>query len=415
MKEVKMLIHIDSPAVATGFGNVARNFLNGIIKYYPHIKPTVLAINDFGGWKDPSLYPYKIYPASTYASYEDRYGFFRLLDILTGEDKEIKEEFDILFIAYDQWMLWENKIDGKSIFEYLIEIVPQTSIKRKIMWTVIDTTTLRDRWIDVMRWFDYLFVTSHFGKEIIRKKDKKLAQRTKVVYYPLDVENFYPTSQKKIIYFNEFNTKDKFVIGYVGRNQWRKDIGRLIKIFSLFKKKHNDAYLYLHSNPKEGKANFSGNFLYLLKDFGLYLGRDYAIPPDDFTQQCGIPRQSMNDIYNSFDVFLSCSTGEGFGLPYAEAMLAGVPVIMPDNTVAREFCGNNERCLIYKNATYAYFGDWDFFRERELGDINDALEKLEWVYNNREKAKEIALKGREFMLNYTIERCVKQFEEAFTL
>ena len=44
-------------------------------------------------------------------------------------------------------------------------------------------------------------------------------------------------------------------------------------------------------------------------------------------------------MYNSLDVYLSNSKGEGFGIPTIEAEAAGIPVIVSNNTAQPELCG----------------------------------------------------------------------------
>lgn len=391
---MKILYLGDSPAVATGLGVVGKNILNGLIKIDPTLDITVIGINDRGAWKDNKEYPYKIYPA-IYDNYYDLWGAIRLINTLRGEEPEIKGNFDVLIINSDFFLLDTIKVEGKAVLDWLKDLLPHTSIKKTILYTPIDNDYLNERWLEILSFFSELAVPSYYAKTVIKRYDPQLAKRTHVIYYGLDTENFYPKPKED---------NKRFTIGYVGRNQWRKDLCRLISIFADFKKTHSNAFLHIHTTAEDDTQN-GWNIFELLHHYGLYLYKDYYVPIK-FNQNKGLERKSMNDIYNSFDVFLSCSTGEGFGLPYAEASLCEVPLIIPDNTVADEF---KDYCYVYRNITEHSFGWIDNNRIRKLGDPADALEKLNYVYKNRDEAKKKAKKAREFFLQFTYERMAREF------
>lgn len=395
---MKRILYLgDGPTVATGLGVVSKNMLDGIIKNIPNVEITCISINYFGGWHDPKAYPYKIYPA-IYNEPADMWGATRLVNVLIDKEPEIKRDFDTLIINSDFFLLDELKVGNKKIIDWLRERISASGIKRTILYTPIDNDYLSNKWIEAMSFFDELIVPSFYAKKVIGYYDKELAKRTKVIYYPLDTANFYPNKNKD----------KKFTIGYIGRNQWRKDIYRLIEIFDRFKKTHGKAFLHIHTNGTD-TMQLGWNLFELMKRKGYYLGQDYEIPIDH-NENKGIARESMNDVYNKFDVFVSASTGEGFGLPYAEAMLAGVPVLLPNNTVADEFLGlNDERGYRYAcNIPYS-FGWTDMNRVRMLGNIDDAVNKLSVIYKNYDDAIIKVQQAREFMQQFTIEKIGKQF------
>jgi glycosyltransferase involved in cell wall biosynthesis len=58
-----------------------------------------------------------------------------------------------------------------------------------------------------------------------------------------------------------------------------------------------------------------------------------------------MPREELLGLYRAADAFVHPARAEGFGLPAAEAMLFGVPVIAPDSTGLADFC-NAETALL---------------------------------------------------------------------
>jgi len=405
---MKLLYHGDSPAVATGFGNVSRNLLNTMKAMKPDLDITVLGINERGAWKDPKRYPYKIYPA-IYNDYKDMMGFKRLIAILSGKDPEIQETFDTLLCNFDSYLLASVTIGERTPIDMLSEL-PQWKKIRKILYTPIDNHQILAGWIETMKRFDVVVTTAKYGKNVITNYDKTLGDSVKAIYNGIDTETFFPMKalDRKInTGYSVIDLNKRFVVGYVGRNQWRKNFFHLIKIFSVFHKKHPDAFLYMHTNPVE-EAHDGGDIYELAKQHGLYLLEDYYVPAD-LNPNVGLTRSGMNEVYNIMDVFFSCSVGEGFGLPVAEAMLSGIPVVAPDNTTMPELIGDG-RGYLYKNKNTVCFGAYDLMRERPLPDPDDALKMLEHIYKFRSLAKSRILPSREYALtHFTQEQMAKDF------
>lgn len=133
---------------------------------------------------------------------------------------------------------------------------------------------------------------------------------------------------------------DAFIVGFVGVNKGipsRKGLDKALMAFAEFKRRRSDAYLYLHTlfSPAMGGIDVP----MMANELGLVRERDWTyVPPFKYiTGQIG--PQAMAKLYNSFDVLLAPSMGEGFGMPLLEAQATGVPVItnrwtaMPENTV----------------------------------------------------------------------------------
>lgn len=383
----KILFWGDSPACSTGLGVVSKNILAGLKDY----EIVVIGINDRGGWKDPQEYPYKIYNPIYYSS-DDIYGKVRLLRVLLGTDKEIKFNPDII-IANTDFFLFSSLINEVPMWQLIKEAIRKKDIKT-IIYTPIDNEFIYSEWIDIFNLFDKIIVPTNFAKMVL---GNYIAEPIEVVYYPIDTKNFYPQKIKRV--------ENRFVIGYVGRNQWRKDLFSLIYIFSLFKKKYPDAFLYIHSQPKD-KIQQGWDLFRIAENFGLKDKKDYYFPDIDDNQ--GIQRESLIDVYNRMNVFFSTSTGEGFGLPYAEASLCEIPVIIPDNSVAYDF---KDYLIVYKSSRLHSFGWIDGNRIRPLADVVDALKKLEWVYQNYQKAKEITKRARKFFSNFSLEKQAEKFRQ----
>ena len=111
------------------------------------------------------------------------------------------------------------------------------------------------------------------------------------------------------------------LLGCVGTNTQRKNMGLLIESFAVIKHKIKDAKvkLWLHTDVAIREWDIDG----LLGDFDLKSPSDVlvtstlAMRPDDW----------MSRMYSNCDVFVMATDGEGFGYPAIEALSCGTPVV----------------------------------------------------------------------------------------
>lgn len=117
---------------------------------------------------------------------------------------------------------------------------------------------------------------------------------------------------------------DKFIVGNINRNQPRKRWDLTIKYFASWVKSKDvdDAYLYLHTAPTGDTGVHVTN---LARYYGVLDRLILVTPPVWY----GIPEEELAQTYNCFDVGISTTQGEGFGLTTIEAMACGIPCIVP--------------------------------------------------------------------------------------
>jgi glycosyltransferase involved in cell wall biosynthesis len=125
--------------------------------------------------------------------------------------------------------------------------------------------------------------------------------------------------------------EDRWVVGIVGMNKGnpsRKNLVEQVSAFAVFKKTHSSAFLFLQM---ESGVNMNDviNLPELLGNLGLKGGDDYAFC-NPYYQAVGFPPAYFAQLYNSFDVLLMATAGEGFGIPTIEAQACGCPVIGSD-------------------------------------------------------------------------------------
>jgi glycosyltransferase involved in cell wall biosynthesis len=119
---------------------------------------------------------------------------------------------------------------------------------------------------------------------------------------------------------------DAFIIGVVGRNQWRKRLDLTMEYFAewVHSRDITDALLWVHSAPSRNDA---WDLVDMAKLFRV--AERVAVPNIPESVE-GTPEPIMARTIACFDALFTTTLGEGFGLPMFEAMACGVPVIAPD-------------------------------------------------------------------------------------
>jgi glycosyltransferase involved in cell wall biosynthesis len=180
---------------------------------------------------------------------------------------------------------------------------------------------------------------TEFGKRVSVKHDPKL-KNMDVIYHGTDKNLYKPwpkemkASMRESFWGKGFDKK--FIILNVNRNQPRKDLNRTLCVFAEVKKHIPEAFLFMLSNP----ADIGGNLIDMGLQLGLKWGVDFMTPdPTKYNPMVGIPEDQIVTMYNTADVCISTTLGEGWGLSLTEAMACGCPVIFPDNTSITEIIG----------------------------------------------------------------------------
>jgi glycosyltransferase involved in cell wall biosynthesis len=163
-----------------------------------------------------------------------------------------------------------------------------------------------------------------------------------VKYIPLGVDSkrYLPLANKEELR-KKFGFENRFVIGFVGKNQRRKFQSYLLKAFAQFSKGKNDVTLLLHTDVE---APSGWSIPCLIAKYEVEIDPEIEKPkPKVIITSPGlnvlsrqrISTEAMNEIYNFMNMFCYVG-GEGFGLPGIEAQSAGVPLAMLDYSAAVE-------------------------------------------------------------------------------
>lgn len=220
------------------------------------------------------------------------------------------------------------------------------------------------------------------------------------LYVPhgIDTEVFRPVENARQLLGLD---PDAFLVGVVAANKGfrRKCLPEILEAFARFYAKRPDAKLYLHTETSgiDGGVNIV-NVINALR-----LPPEAVIVADQYRLQYNPPSpMQMAALFSAFDVLLSPSRGEGFGIAPLEAQACGTPVIVSDFSAQPEVCGSG--WLVDGKREWTEQQAWQF-----LPDVGDIVHALERAYLLDESSRrQFADKARDHALEYDAKRIVDQ-------
>lgn len=258
-------------------------------------------------------------------------------------------------------------------------------------WTPIDHEPMPPNVYKVLSTHPGLYkpiAMSRFGE----REMKRLGIDCFYVPHMINCEVFHPDAEIREHQRNTLGWTDKFVIGSVGTNvRERKNWTASFLALSKLRRMHDDVVMYCHTDITETR----GRDLLVLRQ-NLMIDDITFFPSLTDMKLVGIPDVTMNNMYNSLDVYLHPSKGEGFGIPIVEAQAAGVPVIVSNNTAQPELCGGGW-ILKDMRPEFDEQSSWE-----GAANPDEIVEYLEQAYQEKRSGKlaERKIAAREKALEY---------------
>ena len=167
----------------------------------------------------------------------------------------------------------------------------------------------------------------------------KLGINSNYIPHIVDDQVFSPQPQSKARAFYGYQEK-AFIVGINAVNLGlRKNFEGMLQGFSLARKQCPNMKLALFTwarrDPQHPEAV---DLIALIQYLEIPFEALYFI--DQRNYLLGVPKAELALWYNTLDVNLLASSGEGFGIPIVEAGLCQVPSIVTDNSAMTEVAGN---------------------------------------------------------------------------
>jgi len=255
-----------------------------------------------------------------------------------------------------------------------------------IAWTPVDSFTIGDHSIDRLEVVDYPVAMSQFGAQQMANQGVEPAA---VIYHAVDTDTFKPLDKyecRRQLGIPE----DMYLVGMVMANKGnRKQFPlQLMAVKQWAEKNHleDQVRVYLHTEPTAAMAGY--DMRALVKKVGLD-GKVFSTNQYD-ASVVPMTQESMARVYNSFDVLMNCSSGEGFGVPIIEAQSCGVPVITQNFSAMPEITVNGYAVESMAPELALHMG-W-----MSIPSVEDMVYRLDCVYRMADKQK--SMMGRQWVL-----------------
>ncbi len=139
-----------------------------------------------------------------------------------------------------------------------------------------------------------------------------------VIPHAVDTDFFRPpTGGQRARARRALGVGERFAVGAVGAHTYRKRFDLLLRAFALFRVSCPDSVLVLHSD--RGVSAEGADLAGLAGALGLGVGL--------LLSSRELSASGLRELYRALDVFVNLSEWEGFGLPAAEAMACGLPLV----------------------------------------------------------------------------------------
>lgn len=303
---MKKVLWIGDAACPSGFARATHEILERLRKEF---EIAVIGMNYRGD--SPSGYPYPIYQA---LANQEPFGLHRLHWVCN------REKPDLIIIQQDGWnipfymrLLRAKKENGEYHH-------PSHAAIPVVTATPVDGKNFQGQWLDGV---EHAVFWTKFGKE--EAYEGGYTGTASVIPLGVDLTTYYPVEKQEALAKLKISMlRDNFIVGNVNRNQPRKRWDLSIKYFAEWVRtyKVKDAILFLHAAPT-GDAGI--DVQQLARYHGVYHMMAMREPPP----YEGETDEVMRCTYSCFDIGITTTQGEGFGLTTLEAMACGVPAIVP--------------------------------------------------------------------------------------
>lgn len=280
----------------------------------------------------------------------------------------------VLFTLYDVWVYNQMKYEGKIV-----------------SWVPLDHITLPPGVNEFLRRDNVYPVTmSPHGK---RQLDAVGIENT-YIPHGIDTKVYKPTETVQGVKTRKYMgiPEDAFLVGMVAANKangqvHRKAYAENLLAFSIHLKKHPNSYIYIHTDPSRAYGGF--DLSVLLPMVGI--PKDNVLLPDPALFRTGYPQEDLAGFYTAFDVLLSTSYGEGFGIPTVEAQACGTRVITSNFAASADLASEDS----WKVSGQAF---WDepqasFFM---IPSVNGIVSALDEAYDKRGHSDVAMEFGKQF-------------------
>lgn len=388
---MRILCMSDSPFIPTGQARVGREIAVGIAKHGHDV-------GYLGWWHRNDIMPNLPYNIQFWWTNNAEYG----ADVFDSVVNKFQPE--IVITIGDFWNLWymndPNVCRTRRSFQWISYIpVDGEPIGGGIPPDVVP----------IIEEIDVPIAYTEYAKNAVLKsvEDQETRNRIKVIYHGVDTQVFKPLEPSERRNMREqFGFNDKFIFLVVCRNQTRKNIPEMLrawKIFSETPEAKNKVVLWLHTYFKDSAGWDIDNLLTVngLKNNSVIFYDQIAHGKSAYHL---LPENELAKLYQISDAFMLIS-GEGFGIPTFEAMATRLPCLLLDYASSAEIGADGRAHLVPWTCSWTGL----HLTQRPVPDPHHIYEGLLKIYRDKRYRDNIAMKGYEYVQNYTWQKIADEW------
>lgn len=291
---------------------------------------------------------------------------------------------------------WEHKITDRIKYDInVINWIPETwavdynaadkgilNYRYNIAYWLWELEEFPDRWLPCIRTVDEIWTPSEFISDSIRKKTDK-----PVITVPYVIE----TAKGGYFEREHFSLpEDKFLFltmyDFISISERKNPSAVIDAYLKAFPSENKDVGLVIKVNHAEEKK--LDKLRSRLKDY-----KNIYFVTNNLT------RLEVDSLLYASDVLVSLHRSEGFGLPLAEAMALGKPVIATNWSASTEFMDENSACLVnYKLINLKKtVGPYDKGRRWADADTEHASYYMKKLWENKEYREVIGENAQKYI------------------
>jgi len=365
MTQTPLLILSDSPMGSSGLGRITRELAVRIHANLPEFRVGVIG---YGG----SISRHLGFPQ--YPMVVQDYMPLNLPDV--WKDFAGDEKGAVLAIWNPSWIPW--LADHERCTDERLRKFLRTKPFSRWAYLPIDSDTLPGRLPDNLTrsiyQFDRIATYTEWAKGLIENSRPKDVVPKEIAALPhgLDTKIFYPRDRKvaRDTFVNRVAGLDQnpiadgiVLIGVVATNTPRKDWSLAFEVCAELVRRGVNVGLWVHADAMRKNWDIAA----LAKEFGV---ADRTIASNRVLQD-----DDLAWAYAACDVTLGIGSGEGWGLPLAESLAMGIPVIHGNYAGGAEFVPEG-----MKVEPYAFRGDGFFAARRPVFRASDWADTVQvWL------------------------------------
>lgn len=326
----------------------------------------------------------------------------------------LSTEYEVIFFLLNDWMGSGSEIDyirHNNIVNLNYICKKANKVHPCVVW---ESDAAPDIWIQSYKNLNIgkLICACEWNKTSFKKHYESI-----VIPYSIDFQNDYDTK-----YYEKISkiVKDKFVFCSVFQWSERKGVEKMITSYYLEFYDNPDVCMILKTYVNKAMSQrdevaYLSNEVQKIKNKILHNGREIEPKCKIVIINDILDKKKVNSIYKASNAYISCTKGEGFGLPIAEAINYDLPVVVPSIGGHLDYIDkdNNflidstlEPCVGYKNPYWSSLStNWV-----EIS-VNSAKQNMRMAYSdNTDKSK-----SKKYMHNaLSSELCRNRFLEVLS-